>query len=159
MKITYKQFLIEQEKVIKKIEKTIEKDKETGEKSMSKTAISKIAQIQALAKDLYVALYRASTEKYEIKKKVAEMKKNGADDDVIADFTELQADYMTVLQTAGADIEAQMLAIAGASPSLAEKAGILAGEAKNLASKAIDEYMIKLVNKTQKMTNKKEDEK
>ena len=148
-------------KQIDKTEKILARGKNEITGDRQKTKIPDIpAILEDLAIQLKNSLVKSYLYKYEIKDKVEKMKADGLSDDEITKFEELQIDHQTAIQTRAADIELQMVAMAGSNPKMIELANKLAGKAKNIAGKEIDEKMKKLVKKQQeKLDNRQEEDK
>ncbi len=158
--LNFKNFLNEEDqKQIKKTQKVLAKN----ETSVDPKQNRKIKDVPNTLVDLSIqlknALVKSYLYKYEIKDRVEKMKADGMSEDDIAKFEELQIDHQTAILTRAADIELQMTALAGSNQDMIELAAKLAGKAKNVAGKEIDDKMKTLVKKQEKKVEKEKEEK
>lgn len=121
--------------------------------------VPKDLQLKKLAKELYKAQYDVATFKYVLADKIAVMKKEGADEDIIEKAEEMGDDQMANVQMRADAINMQMIAVAGQNTNLALKAEELAQGAINAALKAAQEFYDKRGEKWLKDSQKKKEKK
>lgn len=133
--------------------KDSEKKKEIDYTSMDKTKA-----ISLLKKELYDMVFKRGTAKYVNKEKLEKLKDEGATDDDLAKFTELQADEIVFYTLAVTETQTLMRSIAKGLEQLEAKIeGIIFSVTQN-ANRAVDEYYKELFKKQEKEIRDKKEE-
>lgn len=105
-------------------------------------------RINRLAKHVYDAYFKSNFLKYQMKDKIAKMKKDEKlSEDDIAEFTEMQTEIMANELLRGDNIEIQMVSIASDNTKLAQYATEIANGAKANGTKDATDKMQQKVNK------------